>query len=86
MTKLIVYTVKKGDTLTAIARAHNTTVFKIVQQNKIADANKIRVGQVLSIPVEVDEPKNEIKEALAACLSDVEKLDSFKKLEELLNA
>jgi len=84
MTKYTVYTVKKGDTLTAIARAHNTTVFKIAQHNKIANPNKIRVGQVISIPVEVEEPKNDVKEALAACLSDVEKLDSYKKLEELL--
>lgn len=94
--KTITYTVKKGDTLSAIARVYGTTVSKIANQNKIPNPNKIIVGQVLTITYEVEEPKveapkveepkNEALEALKACLSDVEKLDSYKKLEAILNA
>ena len=42
-----VYTVKKGDTLGAIARRLNTTVDYLVKVNNIADRNKIREGQIL---------------------------------------
>ena len=43
------YTVKSGDTLSAIARAKNTTVDAIAQKNKISNVNLITVGQVLEI-------------------------------------
>jgi LysM repeat protein len=43
------YTVKSGDTLALIAAAHNTTVEAIMKDNKIVDANKINVGDVLTI-------------------------------------
>jgi murein DD-endopeptidase MepM/ murein hydrolase activator NlpD len=45
------YTVKKGDTLAAIAKRYGTTVTAIAVTSGIADPNKIKVGQVLSIPV-----------------------------------
>ena len=44
------HTVKAGETLTSIAKQHNTTVNAITQANKIANANKISVGQRLIIP------------------------------------
>jgi LysM repeat protein len=44
------YTVKAGDTLTAIAIKFGTTVPKIVSANNLTDPNKISVGQVLIIP------------------------------------
>lgn len=43
------YTVKSGDTLSAIALKYGTTVSALVKKNNIADANKIYVGQVLKI-------------------------------------
>ncbi|KXU16458.1 Aggregation promoting factor [Streptococcus oralis] len=43
------YTVKSGDTLSEIADTHNTTVEKIVEDNKIENANLIYVGQVLKL-------------------------------------
>ena len=43
------YTVKKGDTLSAIAKKFNTTVAKLQSLNNIKDANKISVGQVLKL-------------------------------------
>ena len=43
------YTVKSGDTLSAIAREKNTKVDAIAQKNKISNVNLITVGQVLEI-------------------------------------
>ena len=43
------YTVKSGDTLTAIANKYGTTVNKIAADNGIKDVNKINVGQKLII-------------------------------------
>lgn len=45
----ITYTVKKGDTLSAIAKKYSTTVDAIVKKNNIKDKNKIYAGQVLKI-------------------------------------
>lgn len=47
--KTITYTVKKGDTLSAIAKKYNTTVNAIAKKNGIKDVNMIRVGQKLKI-------------------------------------
>ena len=45
----ITYTVKKGDTLSEIAKKYGTTVDKIVKDNNIKDKNKIYVGQKIVI-------------------------------------
>lgn len=45
----VTYTVKKGDTLTSIAKKYNTTVKKLVELNDITDPDFIVVGQVLVI-------------------------------------
>lgn len=47
--KTIIYTVKKGDTLSAIAAKYGTTVKAIAAENKISNVNVIRVGQKLKI-------------------------------------
>ncbi|MBR5331373.1 MAG: LysM peptidoglycan-binding domain-containing protein, partial [Akkermansia sp.] len=45
------YTVRKGDTLSGIARRHNTTVRALVAANGMPDANAtLRINQVLTIP------------------------------------
>lgn len=46
----VVYVVKKGDTLTAIAKRYKTTVSALVKANGIKDKNKIFVGQKIKIP------------------------------------
>jgi|GEM_PF-3072526 len=46
------YTVASGDTLGEIARAHNTTVQAIQEENNIANINRISVGQILLVPTE----------------------------------
>ena len=47
--KTSTYTVRAGDTLTAIATRHGTTVSALVKANGIKDPNLIRVGQTLKI-------------------------------------
>lgn len=47
--KEVVYTVKKGDTLSAIAKKYGTTYQKIAADNGIKNPNLIRVGQKLTI-------------------------------------
>ena len=46
----IEYTVQKGDSLGLIAKRHNLSRSELVELNKLADPNKIRVGQKLLIP------------------------------------
>lgn len=82
MTKTI-YTVKSGDTLTAIAKKFGTTVAKIAEENNIKNVNLIRVGQQLTITQTPE--KDELREALTGCLNDLEKSESFKKLVGLLD-
>lgn len=43
------YTVRRGDCLSAIAKAHNTTVRQLVSWNNIANPDIINVGQVLKV-------------------------------------
>ena len=47
--KEVTYTVKAGDTLSAIAKKYNTTVDALVKKNNIKNKNLISVGQVLKI-------------------------------------
>lgn len=44
------YTVKRGDTLSAIARHYGVSVDTIARANQLSDINKIAVGQTLKIP------------------------------------
>ena len=44
------YVVKKGDTLSEIAKRHNTNYQALAQYNRIADPNKIYIGQQIKIP------------------------------------
>ena len=47
----VAYTVRTGDTLSAIAARYHTTVAKIVQKNSLKNPNLIYTGQKLKIPV-----------------------------------
>lgn len=44
------YTVKKGDTLIAIAKKYNTTAKKLADYNAISNPNVIVIGQKIKIP------------------------------------
>ncbi|WP_406215009.1 peptidoglycan-binding protein [Streptomyces decoyicus] len=52
------YTVKKGDTLSSIAKAHKTTVAKLVTLNGLKDADKLSVGQKLKVPGAASKPSS----------------------------
>jgi LysM repeat protein len=55
------YKVKKGDTLSAIAKANNTTVAAIQKANpEITNVNLIRPGQVFDIPGKAATPKEPV--------------------------
>ena len=49
----ILYTVKRGDTLSQIARSYGVTVNEIASQNGIQNPNLIYVGQTLTIPTQI---------------------------------
>lgn len=44
------HVVKRGETLTTIARSHGTSVSELLRINKIEDERKLQVGQVLLLP------------------------------------
>lgn len=80
------YEIKKGDTLSKIAKSHGVTVATIqhVNKNLIKDPNKISVGWVIHIPDGKDKDYSAIGRKVEECLRDIEELDSFKELERLL--
>ena len=43
------YTIKRGDTLSLIAKHHDTSVTALVKMNGIANANRIFVGQKIRV-------------------------------------
>lgn len=86
-----------GDTLTSISKKYGVSIETIMKANPIIkDKNLIKVGWVLSIPSEVvsnpsetnSKPSEKDYEAIGKqvekCMEDIEKLDSFKKLSEML--
>jgi murein DD-endopeptidase MepM/ murein hydrolase activator NlpD len=47
---VVTHVVKKGETLSAIATAQHVSVATLVKANKLANANRLRIGQVLVVP------------------------------------
>lgn len=54
--ELMGYEVKKGDTLSKIAKQMGYTVEELAQANNIKDVNKIKIGQRIKAPVFTPEP------------------------------
>jgi predicted chitinase len=52
------YSVRRGDTLSALARRYSTSVTALAKTNKIANPNLILVGQRLVIPDGFDRPNS----------------------------
>ncbi|OXL35987.1 hypothetical protein CA284_20995 [Enterobacter mori] len=48
--KTLTYTVKKGDTLSAIAKKYSVSVEKLARINKIHNVNMLRIGAKLKVP------------------------------------
>jgi len=55
------YKIRPGDTLSQIAKQHNTTVDALAKANNIRNVNLIRAGATLSIPGAAGAPKEEKK-------------------------
>jgi LysM repeat protein len=53
---LVNYTVMPGDSLDAIATRFNSTTAAIMKQNSLTNANDIKAGQILKIPVNIATP------------------------------
>ena len=49
-TKSVKYVIKKGDTLSAIARKHRTSITKLRKTNGLKKSGSIKIGQVLKVP------------------------------------
>lgn len=82
------HTVKKGDTLSAIAQKYGTTVEALVASNGIKNKNLIYTGQMLTIPTaQTSKPDNTnlVYNALVTCLDAIEDLPEYKQLEALLS-
>ena len=79
----MIYTVKKGDTLSAIAKKYNVTVEALVASNSIKNKDVIFIGQVLKIPENKAPDANTIK-IINDCVSDIQNLPSFKRFMELI--
>ncbi len=45
-----VYTVRRGDTPTSIARKYGLTAEELLKNNNISDARKLQIGQPLRVP------------------------------------
>lgn len=83
------YTVKKGDTLSKIAKKHCTTVHALMSVNPgIKNANMIRVGQVINLPYPIPtnpEPTDaDVGKKFQEVIKDVQSLQSFKELLEMI--
>jgi LysM repeat protein len=46
----VTYTVQSGDTLSAIAQAHDVSIEALTAANDLADPDVLQIGQVLTIP------------------------------------
>ena len=74
------YTVKRGDTLTAIAKKYDITVEALVASNGIQDPHRIDAGQKLFIPGQ----DSKLRDAFRACLAMIEESNEYRTLSGLL--
>ncbi|EDY82050.1 LysM domain protein [Verrucomicrobiia bacterium DG1235] len=71
-----VHRVRKGETLTEIAQAYKVTAQAIKNANKISNANRIKVGQELTIPV----PSSDTVETTATTAHRVRKGETLTEI------
>lgn len=60
-TETTIYVVKEGDTLHKIGDTFNVAVSELKELNDIGDPRKLKVGQVLNIPVSEVDPRGSLK-------------------------
>lgn len=77
------YVVKRGDTLSAIAKQNNTTVAELAKLNNIKDPNKIFAGQSLQLPGGEQQaakgPIQQFVDAIKGAWDEIEKPLSYIK-------
>jgi len=76
----VVYTVKSGDTLSAIASKYGTTYQKLAEYNGIANPNVIRVGQQIKIPGKSTAPANKPEANTAETVYTVKSGDTLSAI------
>ena len=77
------YVIKKGDTLTKLAKNWGCTVNDILSVNPtILNANKIYVGKIIYKPSTKESTitDDELLKLIKTCVSDIQKLKSFQKV------
>mgnify|MGYP003123865487 CR=1 FL=1 len=81
------YKIKKGDTLSGIAKARGTTVSKIMSLNPgIKDKNKIRAGAGLKLPPKPIKATAKDKAKAARGISDLKKIFSPTQIQQVKRA
>lgn len=78
------HTVKRGETLSGIAKQYGSTVEAIASANGIWNIDLICAGQVLTIPAKSAPEATPVFRALVDCLEAIEKLPEYKTLARLL--
>lgn len=68
------YTIKAGDTLSAIAKKMNTTVAMLKKANNIKDANKIRAGAKLKLYRDANKPTTKPKDTRPRTIAQAQKM------------
>lgn len=56
--ELALHTVRRGETISSIARRYGVSVDDIVAENEIRRPNRLKIGQVLFIPVPADDARD----------------------------
>jgi LysM repeat protein len=77
------YVVRKGDTLSGIARRYGTTVWNLASHNGIANPNLIRSGRVLHVPcgkVDMHPPKPPMGKPGPLCWYRVKPGDTLSRI------
>jgi peptidoglycan endopeptidase LytE len=61
-----IYTIKKGDTLSKVAKAHGLTIEELLAANPaIKNADRISEGQQITIPLPSEAPPDTIQDSPA---------------------
>jgi len=68
------YTIKAGDTLSAIAKKMNTTVAMLKAANNIKDADKIRAGAKLKLYRDANKPTTKPKDTRPRTIAQAQKM------------
>jgi Membrane proteins related to metalloendopeptidases len=67
------HTIEKGETLSSIAQKYQTTVRALEKLNRIKDANRISIGQVIKLPVNTPATGNNISTNKKTSTQPIEK-------------